>query len=233
MELNVDRVKKGDYFSKIGLCILVIILMLFNDSIAQSVKQPLKSTQARQRIKINDGWRFMRYTSQPDHLIYDERPQVTDRNDNVVADTNPTEAVIAGTSEKVLKKWILRTANEFISDPSLLMTADRNIINADGAGISFITVQVADKNRRLVPAAKNEISFTTEGPGHIVATDNGDPASLISFASNERTAYFGLALIIVAPEKNRPGPIKITATSPGLKSSTVEIKSKLDQETRK
>ena len=60
----------------------------------------------------------MRYTSQPDNLIYDERPQVTDRNDNVVADTKPTEAAIAGTSEKVLKKWILPTANEFISDPS-------------------------------------------------------------------------------------------------------------------
>lgn len=227
MQLIAETVKKWDYFSKVSLCILAIIVLLFNDSSAQSVKQQQKTTsQTRQRIKINEGWRFMRYTMQPDNLIYDERPQVTDRNDNVVADTKPTEAAIAGTSEKVLKKWILPTANEFISDPSLLMTADRNIINADGADISFITVQVAGKNRRLVPYAKNKVGFTIEGPGHIVATDNGDPASLISFASKERAAYFGLALIVVAAEKNRPGTIKITATSPGLKSSTLEIKSR-------
>src|SRR5215831_11453488 len=61
----------------------------------------------RERISINEGWRFMRYAGEPDSLIYDVRPDVNDRNDNVVADTKPTEAVSISSSRFVLKPWIL------------------------------------------------------------------------------------------------------------------------------
>lgn len=60
----------------------------------------------------------MRYETGNDTLIYDARPEVTDRNDNVVADTKPTEAVRIASSEKFLKSWILPTANNFIKDPT-------------------------------------------------------------------------------------------------------------------
>jgi beta-galactosidase len=59
-----------------------------------------------------------------------------------------------------------------------------------------------------------------------VATDNGNPANLESFASKQREAYFGLVLAIVRSEKGKPGTIKISAFSDGLKMATVEIKSK-------
>ena len=74
-----------------------------------------------------------------------------------------------------------------------------------------------------MPDANNKITFTIEGPGEIIATDNGDPASLVSFASKERQAYFGLILAIVRSLK--PGTIKISAISPGLRKATIEIKS--------
>src|SRR5690242_10718676 len=64
-------------------------------------------TTLRERICINQGWKFMRYTNEPDGLIYDERPEVTDRNDNIVADSKPTESVSVNSSQKTLKKWIL------------------------------------------------------------------------------------------------------------------------------
>ena len=60
----------------------------------------------------------MRYESEPDNLIYDERPEVRDRNDNIVADTKPTESAAVTSEEKGLKKWILPTANDFIKDPA-------------------------------------------------------------------------------------------------------------------
>jgi beta-galactosidase len=37
-----------------------------------------------------------------------------------VADTRPPERVAVASSENVLKKWILPTANDFIKDPSKL-----------------------------------------------------------------------------------------------------------------
>lgn len=72
----------------------------------------------RERININEGWKFMRYTGAPDSLQYDVRPGVTDRNDNIVADSKPTESVSVATSENVLKKWILPSGNDFIKDVS-------------------------------------------------------------------------------------------------------------------
>jgi len=89
----------------------------------------------------------------------------------------------------------------------------------------YITVRVTDKNYIGVPEAKNKITFSIEGPGEIVATDNGDPANLVSFALTEREAYFGLVLVIVRSEKGKTGIIKITASSFGLKDATAEIKS--------
>jgi len=76
------------------------------------------NAQTRQRISLNDGWKFMRYETEPDKLIYDERPVVTDKNDNKVADTRASESGVAITSKKAIKAWILPTANDFIKDPS-------------------------------------------------------------------------------------------------------------------
>ena len=124
------------------------------------------------------------------------------------------------------KRWAEEIVRTTGNAAQLIITADRKMINADGEDLSFITVKVADKNGLMVPDAKNKVSFSIEGPGEIVATDNGDPANLVSFASKEREAYFGLVLAIVRSEKGKPGNIKITASSPGLKTATVEIKSK-------
>ena len=108
----------------------------------------------------------------------------------------------------------------------LLITADRNNIAADGNDLSFITVKVADRNGRVVPDATNKITFSIEGPGEIVATDNGDPADLVAFPSKERAAYSGMVLGIVRSEKKKPGIIKINAISEGLKMATIEIRTK-------
>ena len=78
----------------------------------------------------------------------------------------------------------------------------------------------------VVPHANNKVTFSIEGPGAIVATDNGDPANLVSFASNERTAYSGLVLAIVRSQKGKPGTIKINASSAGLKMATVSVTAK-------
>ncbi|MDI6403010.1 hypothetical protein QLX67_13470, partial [Balneolaceae bacterium ANBcel3] len=70
----------------------------------------------RERISINDGWRFMKYDSpeDADHLIYDVRPTDEGFIDDIQADTKPTEAVQVEADRKVLKPWILPSGNAFI-----------------------------------------------------------------------------------------------------------------------
>jgi beta-galactosidase len=111
-------------FSFVHICLLIFIssFVLSNckssGSLANSKSVKHTGTPTRARININEGWKFMRYTAESDKLMYDVRPEVTDRNDNVVADARPTESVKTASSQQVLKKWILPTANDFIKDPA-------------------------------------------------------------------------------------------------------------------
>jgi beta-galactosidase len=123
------------------------------------------------------------------------------------------------------KKWATDIVKTTGAPAKLLLAADRGVITADGKDLSFITVTVADKDGLPVPRAKNHIRFAIEGPGEIVATDNGDATSFESFQAPERNAFNGLALVMVRARPSAPGDIKISAASDGLKSATVEINS--------
>jgi beta-galactosidase len=67
------------------------------------------------------------------------------------------------------------------------------------------------------------IDFNIEGPGEIVATDNGDPADLVAFFSAKRAAYSGLTLAIVKSKKGAKGVIKVNVHSKGLVGTQVEV----------
>lgn len=73
-------------------------------------------SQSTSRISLTSDWKFLRYSSMDDSLIYDIRPDITDRNDTKVADTKPTDATLLAADSKVLKKYILPSANPFIKD---------------------------------------------------------------------------------------------------------------------
>lgn len=105
-------------------------------------------------------------------------------------------------------------------------SADRDMIQADGIDLAFITVIIADKDGLVVPRSNNRIEFSIEGPGEIVATDNGDSYNMESFSSHNREAFNGLCLVIVRSKAGNSGNIVVKAKSGGLKETTVEIQSK-------
>lgn len=144
------------------------------------------------------------------------------RWDDVVYEPGVLKAV----SYKNGKPWATEMITTTGAAAQLKLSADRNSIQANGEDLSFITVKVTDKNAAMVPDATNNVAFAIEGPGEIIATDNGDPANLVSFASKERAAYFGMVLLIVRSQKGKPGVIKIHATSKSLMSASIEIKTK-------
>ena len=107
---------------------------------------------------------------------------------------------------------------------SLALQADRNKIAADGKDLSFITVTIKDKSGVMNPRANNRIYFDLEGPGEIVATDNGDPTNMELFQSHDRAAFNGLCLVIVRGMADKPGTVKVAATADGLKLGTASVK---------
>jgi beta-galactosidase len=122
------------------------------------------------------------------------------------------------------KRWaedVMKTAGPAAR---LTLQPDRERIRADGKDLSFVTVAVVDKSGLLVPRSKNAIRFGIEGPGEIVATDNGDPTSFESFQAPERRAFNGLALVIVRAQAGRAGTIRLTARSEGLTAGSATLK---------
>ncbi|MGB5264505.1 MAG: beta-galactosidase GalB [Lutimonas sp.] len=105
------------------------------------------------------------------------------------------------------------------------LVPDRTTISSDGQDLSFITVRIEDENGNLCPEADNLVEFTIEGEGVLAAVGNGDATSLASFQENTRKAFNGLCLVIVKSTENA-GQIKISASSPSLKSKTVTIQTK-------
>jgi beta-galactosidase len=60
---------------------------------------------------------------------------------------------------------------------AVALAPDRALLRADGEDVSVITVRINDGKGRGVPLAGNEVTFSLEGPGRILGTGNGDPAS--------------------------------------------------------
>jgi beta-galactosidase len=128
-------------FNSIGLkafasmgCLVLIVLA---PALAKAPETGSNST-TRQRISINQDWRFYKYTSEAeiDNLIYDVRPEVKDHQDDRPADAKPTEAEGVEAAQMVLKPCILPTGNDFIKDPA------RRYVHPEGnPGSNFLFVQ--------------------------------------------------------------------------------------------
>jgi beta-galactosidase len=120
-------------------------------------------------------------------------------------------------------KWATDTVWTAGAPAALEVQPDRNVIQADGLDLAFITVRIVDGSGVLAPRANNRIQFRIEGPGEIVATDNGDPTSFEPFQSHERHAFNGLCLVIVRWKPGETGRIRLIASSEGLRDGVTFI----------
>jgi beta-galactosidase len=122
------------------------------------------------------------------------------------------------------KNWATTEVQAAGEPTKLVLSADRQKIRADGADLSFITATITDRRGRLVPRAAQHIQFTLSGPGEIVATDNGDPTSMVVFSSPTRPAFNGKCLVIIRAQKGQAGMIKLTAKAEGLRSTKLVVR---------
>ncbi|NIJ44849.1 beta-galactosidase [Wenyingzhuangia heitensis] len=137
-----------------------------------------------------------------------------------------TPGTLKVVSYKNGKKWATDEVKTTGKATKISLTADRAIIDADGQDVSFITVQITDRKGNMVPRTHNTVSYKIEGPGEIIAVGNGDPTSHESFQATTRKVFNGMALVVVRSKKGAIGKITITATSKGLKTEKLNIKTK-------
>ena len=120
---------------------------------------------------------------------------------------------------KVVAEQEIRTAGE---PTQVRLTPDRSVIQADGRDLSFVTVEILDKDGNLCPWADNEVTFNVQGNGFIAGVDNGSPISLERFKANHRKAFYGKCLVVIQ-NNGKPGDIRLTATAQGLDKADASI----------
>lgn len=118
-----------------------------------------------------------------------------------------------------VEETTLRTAG---APAKIQLTADRAKIKADGQDLSFITVEVLDKDGMVEPNADNRLTFEVKGAGTIAAVGNADLKDMDSYVGNQRKAWKGRAMVVVK-SKRKAGKITLKVTSPGLESATLVI----------
>jgi len=110
------------------------------------------------------------------------------------------------------------------SPAKIALSADRKVIKADGRDLSYITVDILDRDGNFVPYAESLVTFLVSGGGEIAGVDNGDAASVEPFQANYRRAFNGKAVVIV--RANKPGPITIRAVSDRLLETQTTIEAR-------
>ncbi|MBO4445262.1 MAG: DUF4982 domain-containing protein [Bacteroidaceae bacterium] len=114
----------------------------------------------------------------------------------------------------------IRTAGE---PYAVRLTPDRKRLTADGRDLSFVTVEIIDKEGNLCPYADNLVNFSVNGPAFITGVDNGCQTSLESFKEPFRKAFHGKCLVVLQNDGNT-GKATLTATSEGLQSAKASLK---------
>ncbi len=132
-----------------------------------------------------------------------------------------------GTVKVVARKNGVETASREIhtaGEPAQIrLTPDRNRIKSNGTDLSFVTVEILDKDGNLCPNADNLVQFQVEGKGFIAGVDNGSPISLERFKDNKRKAFYGKCLVVLQNNSGK-GKINLKASSEGLKDAHIVLK---------
>jgi beta-galactosidase len=121
-------------------------------------------------------------------------------------------------------KLVLTATVETTGAPAAVrLLPDRATIKADGEDLSMVTVQVVDRQGRVVPTAENEIIYTALGAGKILGVGSGHPSSHESDKSDRRRVFNGHCQVIVQAARESGG-IQLEAVSAGLEGGVARIK---------
>ena len=139
---------------------------------------------------------------------------------NVIYQPGEIKAIAYDNNGKQLATETIKTAGRPVK---IRLTADRSIITVDGKDLSFVTVEVVDKDGNLCPNAQRMLFFKTEGAGSLKALCNGDATDLTSFASNYMKTFSGKLVAIVSSSKTS-GEIKLSVSGERLLNAEIIIK---------
>ncbi len=127
--------------------------------------------------------------------------------------------VVARKEGKEVRSQVIKTAG---APHHIRLTADRDAMRANGKDLTFVTVEVVDKDGNLCPNAENQIFFDVKGNATIAGVDNGCQTSMERFKANHRKAFYGKCLVVLRSGKSKD-QVVLTAKSADLKTASLQF----------
>jgi beta-galactosidase len=122
---------------------------------------------------------------------------------------------------------VMRHTRKSAGEPAeIRLTADREILKADGYDLSFVTVDCYDSEGNFVPTAMNQLYFDVEGAGELFGVDNGNAAGSESLKGSSMKLFNGKALAVIRTLKDVSGDIRLKVRGDGVKDATIVLVSK-------
>ena len=105
----------------------------------------------------------------------------------------------------------------------IFLSPDRPQIHAAAQDLSYVTVELQDKDHHLNPKSSLLIHFSVEGPAEIAGVGNANPVSIESYQLPQRKTWRGKCLVVLK-SKGKAGNIVLHASADGLPESSVTIR---------
>ena len=115
---------------------------------------------------------------------------------------------------------ILSTAG---APAAIRLTPDRATIHADGQDLSFVKVEVVDKDGKLQPDGDQEITFALTGAGTMAGLGNADLKSEEPYQGTRCRVFHGQAQVVVRATK-QPGAVQLRAQADGLAAGALQLR---------
>jgi beta-galactosidase len=177
--------------------------------LGKALKVEVYSKYARVRLYLNDK-------------LIGEKP-TTDQQEHKAEFTVPYSPgrlkAVGVDKDKEIESVVLQTSGDAAK---IKLTADRKEIMANGQDLSYVTIEITDKDGVFQPNAANRLHFKIEGPGIIAGLANADMKDTDPYVGDMRKAWHGRALVVIK-STHSPGDIKLTVTSPDLLEAVLNV----------
>jgi beta-galactosidase len=105
---------------------------------------------------------------------------------------------------------------------SLVLTADREVLRADGRDLSFVTIRAVDGDGNFVENANLRVEVSVSGVGRLLGLDNGDSTDFDQYKCTSRRLFSGKLLAIIGAGLIE-GEIRVQVKAAGLLSREISL----------
>ncbi len=104
----------------------------------------------------------------------------------------------------------------------IVLTADKEILRADGRDMCFVEIETLDEQGNKVENASDYVKVSIEGPGRLLGMDNGDSTDYDEYKTNVRKLFSGKLLAVVG-STGEAGEIRLRTEGRGLESGELTL----------